>query len=198
MADAGAERTEGLARRGTGRVRGSPQAPRFVNRIPMRLPAPLQHRQAARIPPGAQARTARSSARHSQQEHGPLGARSIANASSRARVLPTHDVAAGCCDVVSEGAQPPNEKGARMRSPAISSLSTVSLEEALAYLDAANGDELGAAFTLAVDRNRLDGSNAVPDETEVHHALFLLRRARGLDAPSFDLMRIQLKRRVAA
>jgi hypothetical protein len=33
---------------------------------------------------------------------------------------------------------------------------------------------------------------------EIHHALFLLRRARGLDAPSFDLMRVQLRRRHAA
>ncbi len=85
-----------------------------------------------------------------------------------------------------------------MKRPTVTSLDTVSLEEALAYLDAANGDELGAAFTLATDRNRLDGSNKAPDETEVHHALFLLRKARGLDAPSFDLMRVQLRRRVAA
>lgn len=85
-----------------------------------------------------------------------------------------------------------------MLRPTVKSLDTVSLEEALAYLDAANGDELGAAFTLATDRNRLDGSNQAPDETEVHHALFLLRKARGLEAPSFDLMRVQLRRRVAA
>jgi hypothetical protein len=84
-----------------------------------------------------------------------------------------------------------------MRNPAVTSLDTVTLEEALSYLDAANGDELGAAFTLAQDRNRLDGSAAAPDDTEVHHALFLLRRVRGLDAPSFDLMRIQLRRRAA-
>jgi hypothetical protein len=37
-----------------------------------------------------------------------------------------------------------------------------------------------------------------PDDAEVHHAMFLLRRARGLDAPSFDSMRVQLRRRVAA
>lgn len=85
-----------------------------------------------------------------------------------------------------------------MRNPCIRSLDTVTLEEALSYLDAANGDELGAAFTLARDRNHMDGSVSVPDETEVHHALFLLRRARGLDAPSFDLMRVQLRRRAAA
>jgi hypothetical protein len=85
-----------------------------------------------------------------------------------------------------------------MRNPSIRSLEKVTLEEALSYLDAANGDELGAAFTLAGDRNRLDGSGSPPDETEVHHALFLLRRARGLDAPSFDLMRVQLRRRAAA
>ena len=84
------------------------------------------------------------------------------------------------------------------KNPVIRSLATVSLEESLAYLDAANGDELTAAHNLARDRNRLDGSSGAPDETEIHHALFLLRRARGLDAPSFDLMRVQLRRRVAA
>jgi len=80
----------------------------------------------------------------------------------------------------------------------IASLDTVSLEEALAYLDSAEGDELAAAYALAKDRNTLDGSENEPDDAEVHHALFLLRRARGLNAPSFDLMRVQLKRRVAA
>jgi hypothetical protein len=66
------------------------------------------------------------------------------------------------------------------------------------YLDSAEGDELSAAFALAKDRNLLDGDMGDPDETEVHHALFLLRRARGLSAPSFDLMRVQLRRLVAA
>ena len=80
----------------------------------------------------------------------------------------------------------------------IESLETVKLEEALAYLDSAEGDELAAAFALARDRNLLDGSVNEPDEAAVHHALFLLRRARGLTAPSFDLMRIQLRERVAA
>jgi hypothetical protein len=80
----------------------------------------------------------------------------------------------------------------------IASLESVSLEEALAYLDFAEGDELAAAYALAKDRNHLDGSEADPDDAEVHHALFLLRRARGLNAPSFDLMRVQLKNRVAA
>ena len=87
--------------------------------------------------------------------------------------------------------------GTRMTT-IIESLETVSLEEALAYLDTAEGDELSAAFALARDRNALDGSDNEPDEAEVHHALFLLRRARGLDAPSFDLMRVQLRQRVAA
>jgi hypothetical protein len=83
--------------------------------------------------------------------------------------------------------------------PVITSLESVSLEEALAYLDSAEGDELSAAYSLAVDRNLLDdGPAKEPDEAEVHHALFLLRRARGLSAPSFDLMRVQLRRLVAA
>ncbi len=80
----------------------------------------------------------------------------------------------------------------------IASLETVSLEEALSYLDSAEGDELVAAYSLAKDRNLLDGSDKEPDDAEVHHALFLLRRARGLNAPSFDLMRVQLRRLVAA
>jgi hypothetical protein len=91
-----------------------------------------------------------------------------------------------------------SQRGDWMITPAIKSLDRVSLEEALAYLDASEGDELGAAFALATHRNELAGSSEAPDDAEVHHALFLLRRARGLDAPSFDLMRIQLKRRVAA
>ncbi|MCA9583803.1 MAG: hypothetical protein KC657_00420 [Myxococcales bacterium] len=74
----------------------------------------------------------------------------------------------------------------------------MSLEEALAYLDSAEGDELAAAFALARDRNSLDGAAVgEPDPAEVHHALFLLRRARGLSAPSFDLMRVQLRARAA-
>ena len=91
-----------------------------------------------------------------------------------------------------------SQRGDWMSTPAIKSLEHVSLEEALAYLDASEGDELGAAFALATHRNELGGSPEAPDDAEVHHALFLLRKARGLDAPSFDLMRIQLKRRVAA
>jgi hypothetical protein len=84
------------------------------------------------------------------------------------------------------------------RKPSIRSLDTVLLDEAVAYLDYANGDELGAAYALAWDRNRLDGSNAPPDDTEVHHALFLLCRTRGNHVPSFDEMRVELRRRNAA
>lgn len=87
----------------------------------------------------------------------------------------------------------------RASSPIITTLENISLEQALAYLDIADGDELTAAFELAKDRNQIDDEEAPePDEEEVHHALFLLRRARGLDAPSFDLMRAQLRRLVAA
>jgi len=80
----------------------------------------------------------------------------------------------------------------------IASLKKLTLEEALAYLECASGDELAAAHHLAADRNRLDGSKLSPDDVEVHHALFLLRRARGLTAPSFDSMRVQLRERPAA
>ncbi len=83
-------------------------------------------------------------------------------------------------------------------APIIRSLEALTLEESLAYLDTAEGDELSAAYALARDRNLLDGDRDEPDEAEVHHALFLLRRARGLNAPSFDLMRVQLRRLVAA
>ncbi|MBX3234231.1 MAG: hypothetical protein KIT84_04040 [Labilithrix sp.] len=83
--------------------------------------------------------------------------------------------------------------------PIIKSLDAISLEEALQYLETAEGDELTAAIALAKDRNLLDDHDAgEPDEAEVHHALFMLRRARGLNAPSFDLMRVQLRRLLAA
>ena len=87
-----------------------------------------------------------------------------------------------------------SERGKRMKGPVISSVETLTLDEALSYLDLAMGDELAAAYELARDRNLLDGGTAEPDETEVHHALFMLRRARGLAAPSFDSMRVQLRR----
>ncbi len=82
--------------------------------------------------------------------------------------------------------------------PIIKSLETISFEEAQQYLDSAEGDELVAAYALAKDRNVLDDGDSEPDDMEVHHALFLLRRARGMSAPSFDLMRVQLRRLVAA
>jgi hypothetical protein len=88
--------------------------------------------------------------------------------------------------------------GCMKRKPSIESLKTVSLEEALAYVEYANGDELSAAHALAWDRNRLDGSNYAPDDAEIHHAYFLLARARGLLPPSFDEMRVELRRRAAA
>jgi hypothetical protein len=88
--------------------------------------------------------------------------------------------------------------GCMKRKPTIKSLETVSLEEAAAYLEHAGGDELDAAYALACDRNRLDGSISPPDEAEVHHALFLLCRAHGKLPPSFDEMRVELRRRVAA
>lgn len=79
----------------------------------------------------------------------------------------------------------------------IVSLSTLSLSEARRYLSEHNQDEVKAAYALAVDRNILDGSDAEPDATEIHHALFLLRRCQGLEAPSFDLLRFHLRNRAA-
>ena len=84
------------------------------------------------------------------------------------------------------------------RKPSIKCLETVTLDEAKAYLEWCRGNELDAAYALACDRNRLDGSSDAPDDAEVHHALFLLCRARGLEAPSFDQLRVELRRRVAA
>jgi hypothetical protein len=91
-----------------------------------------------------------------------------------------------------------NEGASMKRKPSIKSLDNVSLDEAIAYLDYWNGDPLNAAHALAVDRARLDGSNSAPDDAEVHHALFLLCRARGENPPSFDQMRVELRRRLAA
>ena len=95
--------------------------------------------------------------------------------------------------------QSSGDEGASMkRKPSIKSLENVSLDEAVAYLDHSSGDELNAAYALAVDRARLDGSHGAPDDAEVHHALFLLCRARGKHPPSFDEMRVELRRRIAA
>jgi len=80
----------------------------------------------------------------------------------------------------------------------ISSLSTVTTEEAAAYMREAFDDEIAAAHQLACDRNRLDGDAAVPDDAEVHHALFMLRRVTGGSAPSFDGFRAELRQRAKA
>lgn len=84
-----------------------------------------------------------------------------------------------------------------MPSTTLSSLHSLTIEEARSYLTDAEGDELGAAFSLACDRNALAGSGEPPDDTEVHHALFLIRRAQGLTAPSYDSVRLSLKSRAA-
>jgi hypothetical protein len=196
MPDAGStERIEGSRRHAARRQRDGQGArpPRFINRLPNRLPPAKQAQAAALRPsrpgsktaPGGTPRPSRpapvaslGAPRLSPREQRPLLEEGGRNAALAPSIQP--------------------EKGPRMRNPCVSSLENVTLEEALSYIDAANGDELGAARTLAKDRNLLDGSKSDPDETEVHHALFLLRRARGLDAPSFDLMRVQLRRRVAA
>jgi len=76
---------------------------------------------------------------------------------------------------------------------------SISLAKAYVYLSSAEGDELRAALALAQDRLDLGGvTDASPDEAEVHHAFFLLRRARGLPAPSFDTMRVELRSKRAA
>lgn len=79
----------------------------------------------------------------------------------------------------------------------IANLSSLSMDETQSYLNDADGDELTAAYALACDRNSLAGSNEPPDDTEVHHALYLMRRARGLVAPSYDSVRLLIKARAA-
>jgi len=106
----------------------------------------------------------------------------------------SHNVTGGVPPLASGG----QRSGCMKKKPSIESLETVSAAEVEAYLDAAGGDELTAAYALACDRNRLDGSHAAPDDAEVHHALFLLCRVRGKHPPSFDEMRFELRRRAAA
>jgi len=84
-----------------------------------------------------------------------------------------------------------------MRLPTLTNLTMLSTEEARAYLEVARGDEVEAAVTLAIDRNLLAGYEENPDEQEIHHALFLLRRALGRSAPSFDALRVALRARAA-
>jgi hypothetical protein len=84
-----------------------------------------------------------------------------------------------------------------MRLPNLKNLAMLTMDEARAYLEVAHGDELEAAVLLALDRNVLAGAAEDPDEQEIHHALFLLRRAMGRDAPSFDTMRVALRARAA-
>jgi hypothetical protein len=74
----------------------------------------------------------------------------------------------------------------------------LTLTDADRYLRGASGDELHAAIALATDYVRRNGSSLAPDEIEIHHALFLLRRARGLEAPSFDTMHVELRGLLAA
>jgi hypothetical protein len=181
----GTEKDNGSRRRGASPQRGAPRPPKFINRLPKRLPPLLQKHLHA----SARGRDLRLAGRGFR-----VDARDSRPNPELARTMLEVGSGSNAAHVTSKQ----NQKGPRMRNPCIRSLDTVSLDEALSYLDAANGDELGAAYTLAADRNRMDGSVAAPDETEVHHALFLLRRARGLDAPSFDLMRVQLRRRAAA
>jgi len=112
--------------------------------------------------------------------------------------VPAEQVGDGCPNGLPLVLSASTERGTEMKKASIASLETVSIEEARAYMHESNGDELAAAYLLAQHRNALDGSTDAPDETEVHHALFLLRRAQGLKAPSFDSMRVLLRQRVAA
>jgi hypothetical protein len=84
-----------------------------------------------------------------------------------------------------------------MRLPKLTNLSMLTMDEARAYLDVSHGDELEAAVLLALDRNLLAGCEEDPDEQEIHHAMFLIRRALGRDAPSFDSLRVALRARAA-
>ena len=84
-----------------------------------------------------------------------------------------------------------------IRPSIVSKLDNLTLEESL-QSGCVAPETLHAAQSLALDRSYLAGdSQNEPDEMEVHHALFLLRRARGLAAPSFDTMRFRLRRRLA-
>ena len=75
----------------------------------------------------------------------------------------------------------PTARGDLMKRPVLRSLETVHSDEAQRYLKLAGGDELNAAIAIAVDRNKLDGTARAPDDMEIHHALFLLRRAQGIE-----------------
>ena len=68
-----------------------------------------------------------------------------------------------------------------------------SATEAMGYMDRANGDELDAALTVARERSAEVGSES--DLIDVHHALFIIRRALGESAPSYDEMRVRLRER---
>ncbi|MBP9113345.1 MAG: hypothetical protein KBF88_11100 [Polyangiaceae bacterium] len=80
----------------------------------------------------------------------------------------------------------------------VQSLDVLTSVEAAEYLDEVGGDEIAAAMNLAVDRNILAHIDTEPDSAEIHHALYLLRRAVGQSPPSYDSMRVELRRRMAA
>lgn len=77
----------------------------------------------------------------------------------------------------------------------IRDVGSLSEAEALQYLDACEGDEVAAATLLASDRCSLARVAEPADEADVHHAMFLLRRARGLPSLSFDDLRVELRSR---
>lgn len=108
--------------------------------------------------------------------------------------------AVNACSKIERETRSPGAAGkepARMPINKLTNLSTLTTDAASAYLEVAHGDELEAAMLLAVDRNVLAGFDGHPDEHEIHHALFLLRRAMGGAAPSFDALRVALRARAA-
>ena len=73
------------------------------------------------------------------------------------------------------------------------SLATVTADEARSYLETARGDAIVAAIAIAIDRNALAGTDDPPDDQDVHHSLFLIHKALGMSAPSFDDTRAALR-----
>ncbi|MFO0670346.1 MAG: hypothetical protein U0235_12075 [Polyangiaceae bacterium] len=83
-----------------------------------------------------------------------------------------------------------------MKRPIVSS-GRPQLAEATAYMRLAKGDELRRARARARSQPARRPDKLL-DALEVHHALFLLRRAQGWGAPSYDDVRVELRRRACS